>query len=83
MPLCSLHDDSFTLQNVEWGTAQQLAKRTCSRRLKSRLKKKKQKTKTKTKKKQTKLNSVVWVRERTIPAERPLLDGELSANFIN
>jgi hypothetical protein len=28
-----------------------------------------------------KLNSVVWVRERTIPIERPPLVGEVSANF--
>jgi hypothetical protein len=29
----------------------------------------------------TKLNSVVWVHERTIPTERPPLVGEVSANF--
>jgi hypothetical protein len=28
-----------------------------------------------------KLNSVVWVRERTIPTERPPLVNEVSANF--
>jgi hypothetical protein len=28
-----------------------------------------------------KLNSMVWVRERTIPTERPLLVGEVIANF--
>jgi hypothetical protein len=28
-----------------------------------------------------KLNSVAWVRERTMPTERPPLVGELSANF--
>jgi hypothetical protein len=27
------------------------------------------------------LNSVVWVRERTLPTERPPLVGEVSANF--
>jgi hypothetical protein len=31
--------------------------------------------------KKTKLNSVALVRERTIPTERPLLVGEVSANF--
>jgi hypothetical protein len=29
-----------------------------------------------------KLNSVAWVRERTISSERPLLVGEVSANFL-
>jgi hypothetical protein len=29
----------------------------------------------------TKLNSMVWVRERTIPTERPPLVGEVTANF--
>jgi hypothetical protein len=29
----------------------------------------------------TKLSSMVWVRERTIPTERPPLVGEVSANF--
>jgi hypothetical protein len=29
----------------------------------------------------TKLNSVAWVRERTIPTERPTLVCEVSANF--
>jgi hypothetical protein len=29
-----------------------------------------------------KLNSVVWVRERTIPTERPPLVGEVIANFL-
>jgi hypothetical protein len=29
----------------------------------------------------TKLNSMVWVRERTIPTERPPLVGEVIANF--
>jgi hypothetical protein len=29
----------------------------------------------------TKLNSVAWIRERTIPIERPPLVGEVSANF--
>jgi hypothetical protein len=29
-----------------------------------------------------KLNTVAWVRERTIPTERPLLVGEVSANFF-
>jgi hypothetical protein len=28
-----------------------------------------------------KLNSMVWVRERTIPTERPPLVGEVIANF--
>jgi hypothetical protein len=28
-----------------------------------------------------KLNSVAWVRERTVPTERPPLVGEVSANF--
>jgi hypothetical protein len=28
-----------------------------------------------------KLNSVAWVRELTIPTERPPLAGEVSANF--
>jgi hypothetical protein len=32
-------------------------------------------------KKKTKLNSMVWVRERTIPTERPPLVGEVIANF--
>jgi hypothetical protein len=32
-------------------------------------------------KKKLKLNSMVWVRERTIPTERPLLVGEVSVNF--
>jgi hypothetical protein len=31
--------------------------------------------------KKTKLNSMVWVRERTIPTERPPLVGEVIANF--
>jgi hypothetical protein len=30
----------------------------------------------------SKLNSMVWVRERTIPTERPPLVGEVSANFF-
>jgi hypothetical protein len=30
-----------------------------------------------------KLNSVVLVRERTIPIERPSLAGEVSANFVD
>jgi hypothetical protein len=30
---------------------------------------------------QTNTNSVAWVLERTIPAERPPLVGEVSANF--
>jgi hypothetical protein len=29
-----------------------------------------------------KLNSMVWVRERTIPTERPSLVGEVIANFL-
>jgi hypothetical protein len=32
--------------------------------------------------KKTKLNSMVWVRERTIPIERPPLVGEVIANFL-
>jgi hypothetical protein len=32
--------------------------------------------------KQTKLNSMVSVRERTIPTERPSLVGEVIANFL-
>jgi hypothetical protein len=32
-------------------------------------------------KEQSKTNSVAWVRERTIPTERPQLVGEVSANF--
>jgi hypothetical protein len=32
-------------------------------------------------KKKKKLNSVAWVRERTVPTERPQLVGEVSANF--
>jgi hypothetical protein len=28
-----------------------------------------------------KMNSMVWVRERTIPTERPPLAGEVIANF--
>jgi hypothetical protein len=31
--------------------------------------------------KKTKLNSVTWVRERTIPSERPPLVGEVRGNF--
>jgi hypothetical protein len=30
---------------------------------------------------ETELNSVAWIRERTIPTERPPLVGEVSANF--
>jgi hypothetical protein len=30
---------------------------------------------------QEKKNSVAWVREQTIPTERPLLVGEVSSNF--
>jgi hypothetical protein len=30
---------------------------------------------------EAKKNSVVWVRERTIPTERPPLAGEVRANF--
>jgi hypothetical protein len=30
---------------------------------------------------ETETNSVVWVRVRTIPTERPRLVGEVSANF--
>jgi hypothetical protein len=33
-------------------------------------------------KKQTKTNSMVWVRERTVPTERPPLVGEVSFNFF-
>jgi hypothetical protein len=33
------------------------------------------------KKKKTQLNSIVWVREWTIPTERPPLVGEVTANF--
>jgi hypothetical protein len=32
-------------------------------------------------KKTNKTNSMVWVRERTIPTERPPLVGEVIANF--
>jgi hypothetical protein len=31
----------------------------------------------------TQPNSVAWVRERTIPTERPPLVDEVSANFLN
>jgi hypothetical protein len=30
----------------------------------------------------TKLNSIVWVRGRTIPTERPLFVGEVIVNFL-
>jgi hypothetical protein len=30
----------------------------------------------------SKLNSIVWVHERTIPSERPQLVGEVIANFF-
>jgi hypothetical protein len=33
-------------------------------------------------KRKAKLNFVAWVRERTIPAERPPLVSEVSANFF-
>jgi hypothetical protein len=29
-----------------------------------------------------KLNSVTWVRKRTVPTERPPIVGEVSANFL-
>jgi hypothetical protein len=29
------------------------------------------------------IKSVAWVRERTIPTEQPLLDGEVSAKFAD
>jgi hypothetical protein len=32
--------------------------------------------------KKLKLNSMVWVRERTIPTERPPIVGEVIANFL-
>jgi hypothetical protein len=31
----------------------------------------------------TQTNTVVWVRERTVPTERPPLVGEVSANFAD
>jgi hypothetical protein len=34
------------------------------------------------KKTKTKLNSIVWVRERTIQAERPPIFGKVIANFL-